>query len=145
MKTSKISYKNVFKGTLLASGLVMATMALAQGTPYEYKVEGNKVDKLTWVGSKIYERAFGRGCGTCHDVRPNPDLLQSVQKLSRDEFAEVLKNGRGGMPKADDAIMQISLVEKAGITKEQAIDAIYTYLKGRANGDIPAGSLRKLK
>jgi len=25
-------------------------------------------DEASDVGKKIYERAFGRGCGTCHDI-----------------------------------------------------------------------------
>lgn len=101
------------------------------------------VTEEIWVGSKIYERAFGRGCGTCHDISSNPNLLESVKKLSKDDFIAVLKNGRNGMPKAVDAIMDVSNVKKANYTEAQALDAIYDYLKGRADGSVPAGSLEK--
>lgn len=101
------------------------------------------VTEEIWVGSKIYERAFGRGCGTCHDISSNPNLLESVKKMSKDDFIAVLKNGRNGMPKAVDAIMDVSNVKKANYTEEQALDAIYNYLKGRSDGSVPAGSLEK--
>jgi len=93
------------------------------------------------IGAKIYERAFGRGCGTCHDVSSNPNLLESVKKLSKEEFINVLKNGRNSMPKAVGAIMDVGPVKKAGYTEEQALEAIYNYLKGRSDGSVPAGKL----
>ena len=36
-------------------------------------------DESTEVGAKIYERAFGRGCGTCHDIASNPQLFELVK------------------------------------------------------------------
>lgn len=30
-------------------------------------------DESIEIGKKIYERAFGRGCGTCHDISSNPN------------------------------------------------------------------------
>lgn len=101
------------------------------------------VSEEIWIGSKIYERAFGRGCGTCHDISSNPNLLESVKKLSKDDFIAVLKNGRNGMPKAAEAIMDVSNVKKANYTEAQAMDAVYNYLKGRSDGSVPAGSLEK--
>lgn len=112
-----------------------------------YKVEGNMLDEKTWVGSKIYDRAMGRGCATCHDVSPNPVLTESIQKLSRDEFGDVMKNGKndGKMPVMIGAIMAVGPVKKAKMSEDEAIDAIYAYLKGRAAGDIPAGRVKKMK
>lgn len=57
------------------------------------------------IGEKIYTRAFGRGCGTCHDVQPNPNLFESVNKLSKEELTKVLVEGKNAMPKAMDQIM----------------------------------------
>lgn len=112
-----------------------------------YQVDGDKVDMNTWIGSKIYDRAMGRGCATCHDVSPNPVLTESIQKLSRDEFADVIKNGKndGKMPVMIGAIMAVGPVKKAKMSEDQAIDAIYAYLKGLAAGDIPAGKVKKMK
>ena len=82
------------------------------------------------VGSEIYERAFGRGCGACHDIASNPQLKELIKagKLPKDQFAKVLKEGKNGMPKATAAIMEVGPVKKAGLTEDQAIDAVYSYL-----------------
>lgn len=145
---------SIMTGAILSAGVVFG-MAQPYAGEKPYKVEGNAVDETTWVGAKIYDRAFGRGCGTCHDIQTNPNLLESVKKLSKEEFVTVVKNGRIGkpgasglpamMPPAIAAIMDISLVKKANMTEDQAVDAIYNYLLGRSNGDIPAGELTKLK
>jgi mono/diheme cytochrome c family protein len=82
------------------------------------------------IGAKIYERAFGRGCGACHDIASNPQLSALIKagKLPKESFAKTLKEGKNGMPKATAAIMEIGPVKKAGYTEEQAIDALYAYL-----------------
>ncbi|WAK03443.1 c-type cytochrome [Methylobacter sp. YRD-M1] len=82
------------------------------------------------IGQKIYERAFGRGCGTCHDIASNPQLFDLVKsgKLDRAKFEQVIKEGKGGMPKAMDAIMAVGPVKKAGYGEDQALDALYKYL-----------------
>jgi cytochrome c551 len=82
------------------------------------------------IGGKIYDRAFGRGCGACHDIASNPQLKELIKagKLPKDQFAKVLKEGKNGMPKAVEAIMAVGPVKKAGLTEDQAIDAVYSYL-----------------
>ncbi|MCK4842150.1 MAG: cytochrome c [Methylococcales bacterium] len=82
------------------------------------------------VGKKIYDRAFGRGCGACHDIASNPQLSELIKagKLDKASFASTLKNGKNGMPKAMDTIMGIGPVKKAGFSEEQAINAVYKYL-----------------
>ncbi|PPC91776.1 MAG: hypothetical protein CTY34_02410 [Methylobacter sp.] len=82
------------------------------------------------IGQKIYERAFGRGCGTCHDIASNPQLFDLVKsgKLDRATFEKVLKEGKGGMPKAIGTIMDLGPVKKAGYGEDQAVDALYAYL-----------------
>jgi mono/diheme cytochrome c family protein len=83
------------------------------------------------IGKKIYKQAFGRGCGACHDVSPNPNLVKNINEGTLDEkkFAEVIKEGRNGMPKALDAIKAVGAVKEANLTDDQAIDAIFDYLK----------------
>jgi mono/diheme cytochrome c family protein len=87
-------------------------------------------DEQTEIGQKIYDRAFGRGCGTCHDIASNPQLpaLIKAGTLDRAKFEQVLRDGKGGMPKAVDEIMKQKAVEKAGYTEELAIDALYKYI-----------------
>lgn len=87
-------------------------------------------DEKLEIGAKIYERSFGRGCGTCHDIASNPQLFDLVKsgKLSRASFEQTLKDGKGGMPKAIAAIMEVGPVKKAGYGEDQAVDALYAYL-----------------
>ncbi len=87
-------------------------------------------DEETKIGQKIYDRAFGRGCGACHDISSNPQLKELIKSgdLDKAKFAKVIKEGRNGMPKAVDAIMAVGPVKKAGYSEDQAIDAVYKYL-----------------
>ncbi len=82
------------------------------------------------VGKKIYDRAFGRGCGACHDISSNPQLIPLIKSgdLTKASFATTLKEGKNGMPKAMDAIMAVGPVKKAGLDEDQAIDAVWSYL-----------------
>jgi len=82
------------------------------------------------VGKKIYDRAFGRGCGACHDISSNPQLVALIKSgdLTKANFATVLKEGKNGMPKAMAAIMAVGPVKKAGYSEDQAIDAVWNYL-----------------
>jgi cytochrome c551 len=104
------------KGMLLVAGLVFAGASVAA----EPSVD---------IGGKIYTRAFGRGCATCHDVQPNPNLCDSVNKLSKEDFTKVLVEGKNAMPKAMDQIMAVGPVKDGGLTQEQAVDSLIMYLK----------------
>ncbi|MBT9096280.1 cytochrome c [Methylovulum psychrotolerans] len=88
-------------------------------------------DEQIEVGKKIYERAFGRGCGTCHDIASNPQLTALIKagQLDRAKFEVTLKEGKGGMPKAIAEIMKQPSVAKAGYGEDQAVDALYKYLE----------------
>lgn len=114
---------------LIFAAALAATMGVSSAVEFSQ-------DESLFLGMKIYERAAGRGCGTCHDVRPFPDLTQSIQKLSKEEFINVVKNGRPGtiMTAMAPQIMQIGLVQKACMTEEQALDALYAYLQALAEG-----------
>lgn len=83
------------------------------------------------VGQNIYQRAFGRGCGTCHDYPGNPPLRNLIKagKLSRIRFEVVLREGKFDMPKSMAEIMSMKSVKTAGYNENQAVDAIYNYLK----------------
>ncbi|MEI6745088.1 MAG: cytochrome c [Methylococcaceae bacterium] len=90
-------------------------------------------DEQTEIGAKIYERSFGRGCGTCHDIASNPQLFDLVKsgKLTQASFEQTLKDGKGGMPKAIAAIMEVGPVKKAGYGEDQAVNALYAYIKSK--------------
>ena len=96
-------------------------------------LSGQAYSADTENGKKIYDRAFGRGCGTCHDIASNPQLTPLIQSgaLDRARFEQVITDGKGGMPKALDVIMGLKFIQKKGLTKDQALDDLYEYLKTR--------------
>jgi cytochrome c551 len=87
-------------------------------------------DEQLAIGKKIYDRAFGRGCGTCHDMADKPQLTPLIKSgaLTRASFEEMVKNGKNGMPKAIDEIMKNKAVEAAGYGETQALDALFAYI-----------------
>jgi len=127
--------RKIILGAAMAMSMGMSSMAFA--------VDFTE-DEMLWLGMKIYERAAGRGCGTCHDVRPFPDLSESIKKLSKEEFIKVVKEGRAGtiMTPMAPKIMEIGLVEKTCMSEEQALDALYSYLKALSDGKIK-GKVKK--
>ena len=82
------------------------------------------------VGKKIYDRAFGRGCGACHDISSNPQLAELIKagELNLESFTKTVKEGKNGMPKAVQAIMAVGPVKKAGYSEDEAIAAVYKFL-----------------
>jgi mono/diheme cytochrome c family protein len=90
-------------------------------------------DEQLDIGKKIYDRAFGRGCGTCHDTASNPQLTANIKAgtLDRAKFEQILKEGKGGMPKAIAEIMANKAVVSAGYGEDQAVDALYAYISSK--------------
>jgi len=135
----------------MGSMLLIGTMGYAS-VPTDHIVQpptkpgaATQVSEELWVGLKIYERAFGRGCGACHDMDTNPDLVKFVPTLTIKQFTTILKDGKDSMPAAMMAIMDVGVVKKNKLTETEAVDALYDYLNGRFNGDIPEGKLTKIK
>ncbi len=119
--------KKIFSAVALLAAFTMPTLA----EELQFTDE-----ELLFLGKKIYERAAGRGCGACHDVRPFPDLTKSVKRLSKEEFFKVVREGRPGtiMTAMLPQIMKIGLVKKHCLTEEQALEALYRYLNALADG-----------
>ena len=126
--------------------LAGAALALAVGSggtdaaddPPPYKVaDGNKVDKATLEGWRTW-RALA--CERCHGPKQEglvgPSLIESLRRLSKDEFKQTLMKGRPekGMPNFDGSKM---------VTEN--LDGLYAYLKGRSDGAIQPGRLEELK
>lgn len=107
--------------------LTLATVAFISLSGQALAVDDAKLVK---IGSKIYDRAFGRGCGACHDIASNPQLAALIKSgdLTREKFGTVLKEGKNGMPKAMATIMGVKPVKKAGLSEEEAIDAVFAFL-----------------
>ena len=108
----------------------------AQPSPSSSAAQG-KGAKFTRIEYEGW-RQYSVNCARCHgqDVLPNPvaaNLLVSVRPggpmASQEKFVQVLSEGRPdrGMP-----------AFKSLLTPEE-INAIYAYVKGRAEGRLPAG------
>jgi mono/diheme cytochrome c family protein len=99
--------------------------------------DGNKVDEQTLKGWRTW-RALA--CERCHGKNQEgmvgPSLLESLKRLSKEEFKTIVLKGRldKGMPNFDGSKM---------VTTN--IDGLYGFLKGRSDGAIEPGKLTPLK
>jgi mono/diheme cytochrome c family protein len=101
----------------------------------EYKVagDGTKVDAKTLAGWKTW-RALA--CERCHGAEQEglvgPPLVESMKKLTKDQFHTTITNGRleKGMPPFNTSKMVMDNWE-----------GLYAYLKGRSDGKIKPGRL----
>lgn len=114
-----------------------STVADAAGdAPYKV-VDGNNVDLKTFNGWKTW-RAMA--CDRCHGPNQEglvgPSLVNSLKVLTKDQFVTTVTNGR-----PDKGMPNFGAVEKL----VQNIDGLYAYLKGRSDGAIKPGHLKKME
>jgi len=118
---------------LLGAGSVAAAAdasSAAAGALYTVK-DGNKVDAKTLAGWKTW-RALA--CERCHGANQEglvgPPLVESLKKLSKEDFHKTILNGRPekGMPPFSASKMVTDNWE-----------GLYAYLKGRSDGKIKPG------
>jgi len=130
---------------LVVAGCVIAALhALAQDkesaatTVTAYKVvDGFWVDPSTMNGFRAWRAA---ACDRCHGANQQglvgPSLLEGMKTLSKEDFVKTVTEGRleNGMPsfKTSNMVMR-------------NIDGLYSYLKGRSNGDITQWRVQELK
>ena len=99
--------------------------------------DGNKVDARTLAGWKTW-RALA--CERCHGAEQEglvgPALVESLQKLTKEEFHSILMNGRveKGMPPFNTSAMV-----------NENWEGLYAYLKGRSDGKIQPGRLTAIE
>jgi mono/diheme cytochrome c family protein len=99
-------------------------------------VDGNKVDDNTLKGWKTW-RALA--CARCHGANQEgmvgPSLISSMKVLSKEEFDDVMLNGRikRGMPGYSGSERVV-----------ENLDNLYAYLKGRSDGAIDPGRLKPI-
>jgi len=121
---------------LLVMALPLASPRADEARIYEVK-DGNKVDAKTLMGWKTW-RALA--CERCHGAAQEgaigPPLVESLKKLSKEEFHTTIMNGRPdkGMPPFNASPMV-----------NQNWEGLYAYLKGRSNGEIQPGRLSALE
>jgi hypothetical protein len=99
--------------------------------------DGDKVDPQTLMGWKTW-RALA--CERCHGAEQEglvgPPLVESMKKLTKEEFHTTLVNGRPekGMPPFSASTMVL-----------QNWEGLYAYLKGRSDGQIKPGRLSPIE
>ncbi|MFC4313440.1 c-type cytochrome [Steroidobacter flavus] len=119
-----------FLALSIAAVCISANDAPAADAPYQVK-DGNKVDAKTLDGWKTW-RALA--CERCHGPNQEglvgPSLVESLKKLSKEDFHTTIMNGRPekGMPPFSGSAM---------VNKNW--EGLYAYLKGRSDGKIQPG------
>lgn len=100
-------------------------------------VDGYKVDPVTMKGFRTWRQG---ACDRCHGANQEglvgPALTESLKKLTKEEFVVTVRDGR--LEKG----MQSFGTNKAVMDN---IDALYAYLKGRADGAITKAKVEELK
>ena len=126
-------------------GLISSVLLLASsfGVGSAAYAEGDNAAAV-YSGYQIYKKFSGRGCATCHGELGSgggsfPDLKARVTEMSKEDFMKTLNEGtKKGMPKVAGDKSVAKYAKKYGITDKEALEGVYTYLKGVADKTIPA-------
>ena len=123
------------KRTLLSVLLCLAGVTHAQDKPYMV-VDGYKVDTETMKGFRTWRAA---ACDRCHGANQEglvgPSLVESLKKLSKEEFVTTVTNGR-----LDKGMQSFG---NSPVVMEN-IDQLYAYLKGRSDGAITRAKVEEI-
>ncbi len=95
--------------------------------------DGTQVDEKTLNGWKTWRALACERChGAAQEGMVGPSLVESLKKLSKDEFHTIMMNGRieKGMPPFNTSQMM-----------QKNWEGLYAYLKGRSDGKIEPGRL----
>jgi methanol metabolism-related c-type cytochrome len=112
------------------------TIAQDAEKPYTIKDDGT-VDWYTFSGFRRYHA----DCHVCHGPDGMgssfaPSLVESLKKISYEDFLDVVTNGRKNVSVSADKVMPAF-----GLNPNVMcfIDDIYAYLKARSDGVLPRG------
>lgn len=116
-----------------------SVLAAEGGQPEEkpYTVENGKVDKKTYNGWRRYTES----CMRCHGPDGAgssyaPDLVDSAKHMTKEQFEDVVINGRTNVGTASENVMPpFGEVEDVVLY----LDDIWAYLKARADGVLGRG------
>ena len=108
-----------------------------KGRPLYKVVDGFKVDHETMQGFRTWRAA---ACDRCHGPNQEgmvgPSLIESLKRMSREEFAKTLAEGRleKGMPswQTNKQVME-------------NMDQLYAYLNGRSDGAISRAKVQEIE
>jgi methanol metabolism-related c-type cytochrome len=120
----------------LTANLVLATEG-NQETEKPYTVVDGKVDKKTFNGWRRYTES----CMRCHGPDGAgssyaPDLVNSVKHMTKEQFEDVVINGRTNVNAASENVMPPFGEVEDVVTY---LDDIWAYLKARADGVLGRG------
>ena len=129
----------MMKRLLMVLALAWSSASVADNASTDlYQVQdGTKVDQKTLMGWKTW-RALA--CERCHGAQQEglvgPSLVESLKKLSKEDFHTTIMNGRPekGMPNFNTSKMV-----------NDNWEGLYAYLKGRSDGKIEPGHLYSIE
>ncbi|MGH6886795.1 MAG: c-type cytochrome [Geminicoccales bacterium] len=117
--------------------LALSTPVGAQDEEKPYSIVDGKVDQATYNGWRRYHASCHTGHGPDGlGSSYAPNLVDSLQVMSYDEFAEVVINGRQNVTTSQQSVMPAF-----GTVMDVAtyLDDIYAYLEARADGVLGRG------
>ena len=120
----------------IAAVCTSANDAPAADAPYQV-TDGNKVDEKTLKGWKTWRALACERChGAAQEGMVGPSLVESLKKLSKEDFHSTIMNGRPekGMPPFNTSKMV-----------NENWEGLYAYLKGRSDGKIQPGRLQPMQ
>ena len=133
----------LFVGMIPAGGQSAQQTASTPPSDKPYTVEdGNKVDPKTYNGYRRYHSV----CHTCHG--PDglgssfaPSLVDSLKRISSDEFEGIVAGGRQGNDGGNVRVMPAFASDPN--VMDYILD-IYSYLKARSDGALGRGRPERL-
>lgn len=121
---------------LVVAAVGCFSMGAAHAAPEVTVVDGYRVDADTFAGYKVWK---AQNCGGCHGIEQQgltgPSLLESLKRLSKDDFTRTVLEGR-------PARRMPSFGHVPSVAAR--IDQLYVYLKGRADGVITQAQVEPL-
>jgi methanol metabolism-related c-type cytochrome len=132
--------RSLAMGAIAASLAVAGTIASGQDKKEgdkPYVVKDGKVDRPTFNGW----RRSTESCLRCHGPDGagssyGPDLVDSLKKMSEEDFKEVVVNGRQNVSASQQSVMPpFGEVEDVMLY----LNDIYAYLKARSDGALGRG------
>ena len=142
MRTAKLLGLGALACASAASALLALSPARAQHSPV-YEVRDGMVDQQTFNGY----RRYGNSCLACHGPDGAgssyaPNLTDSLTRLSYEDFANVVINGRQNVNATSNNVMPAFGTTEDVVTY---LDDIYGYLKARADGKLPRGRPKRIE
>ncbi len=136
-----MSMKRYSPFALLAAGALavapMAAQAEKVQTDLYTVVDGSQVDSNTMNGFRAWRAA---ACDRCHGANQEgmvgPSLIESMKKISKEDFVTVVRDGR--LEKGMQAFKDSKMVM-------ENMDHLYAYLKGRSDGAIKTAKVTEIK